>query len=236
MSKRQQPRVQEIQKTASIHQALVAKHLSPGEHIVDSAYIDAEALVDSRQKHGISLIGPARPNSSWQSRVAGAYDVDQFQIDWVQQRVRCPQGKVTSAWNEGVDQTGSPLVFVTFRRKDCKRCPVKEHCTRAVNRRLAFRPRKQYEALQQTRTFHASDEGKRLYNRRAGIEGTISQGVRRVPPGRGLRCCRYRRLAKTALQHIATATAINLDRIVAWLNEIPQAKTPVSRFARLAPT
>jgi hypothetical protein len=72
-------------------------------------------------------------------------------------------------------------------------------------------------------------------NRRAGIEETISQGVHWVPPGRSLRCCRYRGLAKTALQHIATAAAINLDRIIAWLNEIPQAKTRISRFARLAP-
>lgn len=65
---------------------------------------------------------------------------------------------------------------------------------------------------------------------RAGVEGTISQGVRAF----GLRQTRYRGLAKTHLQHIATAVAMNLDRIVAWLEEIPRAATRTSRFAALA--
>jgi hypothetical protein len=37
------------------------------------------------------------------------------------------------------------------------------------------------------------------------------------------------------LQHVATAAAINVDRIVAWLDERPRAKTRTSRFAALAP-
>jgi transposase len=37
------------------------------------------------------------------------------------------------------------------------------------------------------------------------------------------------------MQHIATAAAVNIDRIVAWLEERPRAKTRTSRFAALAP-
>jgi hypothetical protein len=37
------------------------------------------------------------------------------------------------------------------------------------------------------------------------------------------------------LQHVATAAAINIDRIVAWLEERPRATTRTSRFAALAP-
>ena len=51
----------------------------------------------------------------------------------------------------------------------------------------------------------------------------------------GLRRTRYRGLAKTHLQHVATAAAINVDRIVAWLDERPRATTRTSRFAALAP-
>jgi hypothetical protein len=40
---------------------------------------------------------------------------------------------------------------------------------------------------------------------------------------------------KTHVQHIAIAAAINIDRIVAWLDERPRAKTRTSRFAALAP-
>jgi transposase len=42
-------------------------------------------------------------------------------------------------------------------------------------------------------------------------------------------------LAKTHLQHVATAAAINIDRIVAWLDERPRAQTRISRFAALVP-
>ena len=92
-------------------------------------------------------------------------------------------------------------------------------------------PRAQYEALKEQRRIHASEEGKQLYNKRASVEGTISQGVR----AHGLRKTRYRGLAKTHLQHIATAAAINLERLVAWFDGVPRGKTRTSRFAALAP-
>jgi transposase len=37
------------------------------------------------------------------------------------------------------------------------------------------------------------------------------------------------------MQHVAIAAAINVDRIVAWLDERPRATTRTSRFAALAP-
>ncbi len=49
-----------------------------------------------------------------------------------------------------------------------------------------------------------------------------------------MRDCRYIGLAKTHLQHILTAAAINLGRVFAWLEEIPRARTRSSHFARLA--
>jgi len=73
-------------------------------------------------------------------------------------------------------------------------------------------------------------EGKRLYAQRNGIEGTLSQGVCAF----GLRRARYRGLAKTGLQHVATAAALNLDRIAAWSAGRPLAPTRTSRFAALA--
>ena len=77
----------------------------------------------------------------------------------------------------------------------------------------------------------ASEEDRERYKRREGIEGTLSQGVR----GFGLQCARYRGLKKTHLQHVAMAAVINIDRLIAWLDERPRAKTRTSRFAALAP-
>ena len=85
--------------------------------------------------------------------------------------------------------------------------------------------------LQTTRAYYESEAGQNLYARRSGIEGTMSQGVRSV----GLRQTRYRGLSKTHLQHVATAAAINFDRLVAWLDGRPRAQTRTSRFAALAP-
>lgn len=48
-----------------------------------------------------------------------------------------------------------------------------------------------------------------------------------------LRRSRYLGLPKTHVQHLGIATAINLVRLVAWLNGAPLAPTQVSAFKRL---
>ena len=45
---------------------------------------------------------------------------------------------------------------------------------------------------------------------------------------------RYRGLAKTSLQGVATAASLNLDRIAAWFAGRALAPTRTSRFAALA--
>jgi transposase len=223
----------EAQCTAPIQQALVEKDLPPSEHLVDAAYIDAELLVESQDQHGITLRGPTRPSPGWQAQVEAAYTIDQFEVDWAQQRVRCPQGQWSAAWWEHGARASSRPIIVEFAREDCQACPARTLCTRAEQRgrRVRLPPRAEYEALEAARAWYRSAEGKQRYQRRAGVEGTLSQGVRAF----GLRRTRYRGLAKTSLQHVATAAAINVDRIIAWLDERPRAKTRISRFAALAP-
>jgi transposase len=188
---------------------------------VDAAYIDAELLVRGREALGIELVGPPRPNPSWQAKAEGGYTLDRFEVDWDARRVRCPQGKTSSAWSRQVDHAGMPYVSVWFRRADCAACAA---------RHLKLPPRAEHEALKVARERLATREGRRLYARRAGVEGTISQGVRAF----GLRRSRYRGLAKTHLQHVATAAALNLERLAAWFRAVPRALTRTSRFAALA--
>ena len=224
--------VHEARCTAMIHQALLAKGLVPAEHLVDAAYVDAELLVGSREELGIELLGPPRPNPSWQGKVEGGYTLDRFEADWDARRVRCPQGKLSSAWSPQVDHAGAPYVSVMFRKANCGACPARPLCTRAEHqaRHLKLPPRAEHAALKAARGRLATKEGRRRYARRAGIEGTISQGVRAF----GLRRSRYRGLAKTHLQHVATAAAINLERLAAWFRAVPRAATRTSRFAALA--
>ena len=95
---------------------------------------------------------------------------------------------------------------------------------------LTLLPRREYDALAAARAREGTRAGRRLYALRQGVESTMSQAVRAC----GLRQARYRGLAKTGLQHVATAAAINLDRIAAWFAGRPLAPTRTSRFAALA--
>ena len=225
--------VHEANGTEVIHQALVDKDLAPTEHLVDGAYIDAELLLTSQQAHGITLRGPTRPIQGWQTHVEGAYTVEHFAVDWQHQTVVCPQGTTAHSWHELVARDGHPYIIVSFSPQQCRPCPARPFCTQSQQqgRRLRLPPQAQYEALQTARAWYSSDEGQQHYKRRAGVEGTLSQGVRAF----GLRRTRYRGLEKTHFQHVATAASINIDRIVAWLEERPRAKTRMSRFAALVP-
>jgi len=88
----------------------------------------------------------------------------------------------------------------------------------------------EYETRQKAKQRQETEEFKQQYALRAGIEGTISQGIRSFH----LRQCRYIGLAKTRLQHILTAAAMNLERIYAWLEGVPLAQTRISHFERMA--
>jgi transposase len=188
--------VHEAQCTEPIQQALIEKEVPPREHLVDAAYISSELLVRSRDEQDIILRGPTRPSQGWQAQVEGAYGPEQFVVDWDQQQVRCPQGHLSTAWWEHGGGQGSRPIIVQFATQTCAPCPVRAACTRAKRRgrRLGLPPRAEAEAVADARTWYASAEGKAQYGQRAGIEGTLSQGVRAF----GLRRTRYWGLAKTS--------------------------------------
>ena len=228
--------VHEAERTGLIHDALAAKGLAPSDHLVDSAYVSAGHLVAARTQHGIDLVGPGRPNVSWQGRSGGdAFTLADFTVDWDRKTVRCPEDKESSPWSSGAKHRGTGSInHVQFRAADCRPCPSRARCTRARSkyqgRVLAVMPQPEHEALAAARAREGTAEGKRLYAQRNGVEGTLSQAVR----GFGLRQARYRGLTKTSLQGVAIAAALNLDRLAAWFAERPLAPTRTSRFAALA--
>ena len=225
----------ETSQTPLIHDRLADLELLPTEHFVDAAYISAEILLEAQEKYSIRVIGPPRQDGSWQAKTNGAFDYTAFEIDWHQEQVRCPNGKISSYWKE-VDtdsDTRSPGIKVRFNKHDCGVCSVRTQCTRGKGGRQMRLPSQDlYETNAAMRTYMNSEEGKDLYKKRAGIEGTISQAVRSF----GFRQTRYIGQAKTHLQHVATAAALNLDRLADWFLGVKRAETRVSAFAALAPT
>jgi transposase len=221
----------DMASTGGIHERLAAKGLLPSEHFVDSAYVDAGLLVDSRRDHGVSLEGPVRGVANQYARAEG-YEQRRFAIDWERERVTCPQGKTSVTWHAGRDQVGVPRIQAMFSRTDCGACAARELCTpaKAARRSVYFHPRPEYEALNAARARMHDPAWKERYRVRAGVEGTLSQGVRAF----GMRRSRYVGLAKTGLQQACTAAAMNVSRAVRWLAGTPRAKTRVTRFAALA--
>lgn len=202
---------------------------------LDRGYVDTQVLIDSRQKQGVEVIGLIKVNTIWQSQSEEGLDISHFSIDRENRKVTCPQGQVNQVWTDhAVDQAGRPRIYVRFAKSSCLPCPVRKNCTRSPEgpRTLSFKPKAEFEILQWARQREFTRDFKDRYAKRAGIEGTISQATRSF----GLRRSRYIGQAKTHLQHILNAVAINLARFVDWVNEVPQAATRTSAFAALAQT
>ena len=116
-------------------------------------------------------------------------------------------------------------------RADCLACPMRNACTRSATsgRSLTVWPHAQHAAIQAARAHQKTPEFRQDYAVRAEVEGTLSQGI----AVSGLRRSRYIGHARTHLQHVMTAAALNLVRVMDWLTEVPRATTRTSRFAAL---
>jgi transposase len=220
--------VSDAEMTATIQAKLASAELKPEEQIVDSGYVDGELLASSHQQ-GIKLVGPALSDNSWQAKAGKGFDLAHFAIDWSTGQAICPQGQTSAR----LSQAGARMEIV-FATEVCAACPVRQECTRSqtTGRVLHVRPQAAHEALQARRQEQLTPEFRQQYATRAGIEATLSQGVR----GMGLRRSRYDGLARTHVQHVLTAVAINLVRIDAVLTHQPRGKTRQSHFAQLAST
>jgi transposase len=225
--------LQDVSMAAEIQSALARKDLLTSEHLLDAGYVTAELLVEAERDLGIRVCGPVKKDVRWQANTGQGFGLADFQVDWQAQTVTCPNGQKSCAWSEQHNAYGRPVIQVKFKPSVCQACRDQTQCTRSKRgaRNLVLLPQAQHEALQQVRKAQTTSEFRKAYAKRSGIEGTISQAVRAYE----LRRARYIGLAKTHLQMLATAVAINLHRLFDWLSEVPRSITRVSRFAGLAP-
>jgi transposase len=213
-----------------IHDVLKAKALLPRTHLVDTGDVEAKLLVQLPHAYGVDLLGPTRSDYHWQSQAGQGFAAGDFQIDWRRQEATCPQGKRSLSWTPAIDRSDNDVIKIKFSRRDCRPCPSRSLCTTShhLRRTITIRAHADYEALYRARRRQETASFQKAYAQRAGIEGTISQGVRRCR----LRRTRYIGQAKTHLQHIFTATALNFVRVGEWLAGTPLAKTRRSAFVK----
>jgi transposase len=214
-----------------IHEALAAKDLLPSRQLVDTGYVEARLLVQIRRDYEVDLYGPTRSDYHWQSQAGHGFDAGSFLIDWEKQQATCPEGKKSLSWTPAVDRGDNQVIKIKFSRVDCRPCPSRALCTttKHLRRTITIRAQAAYEALQAARRRQETDEFKQQYRERAGVEGTISQAVRAF----GMRRSRYIGLAKTHLQHVLIAAALNVARVSDWLAGVPRAATRISAFEQL---
>lgn len=214
-----------------IHQALAAKGLLPAAHLVDAGYTNAENLLTSQREHQVRLIGRVAEDSSWQARAGEGFAKANFALDWERQVATCPLGKESASWVPYGDVDKGEFQ-IRFQRGDCTPCPSRRQCTKAKQapRRLLVQARPEHEALQAARAEQQTEAFRADYALRSGAESLMSQGMRAFE----LRKARYIGCARTHLQHILIAVAINVVRFIAWMREPRPTPPRVSAFARLA--
>jgi transposase len=209
------------------HAVLEQRELLPEQHLVDAGYIDAEALVASQATYQVDLVGPTAKDYRWQAKEHNGYALSDFSIDWEHEQARCPQGQISSSWTP-TRTRDQEIIKIKFGFAICGACPARAQCTKAKRRSLSVRRQEAHVALEAARQREQTEEFKQEYAKRAGIEGVHAQGVRRM----GLRRSRYIGEPRTHLQHVVTATAMNMCRLHDWMEGIAPHSTPLSHFAR----
>jgi DDE family transposase len=219
----------DVDVTPVIHQALQDKQLLPKEQLTDTNSAESKQFVASQLDYGIDLIAPTRVDNKWQGQAKQGFDASSFQLDWQTQKATCPTGHKSSSWTPALDRRDKEVIKIKFSTKDCQACSCRSQCTQTDRRTITVRKEDHHLALQKARARQHTPEFGKLSHKRAGIEATMSQGVRAF----GMRRSRYEGLAKTHLQQVGIAAAINVVRIVAWLDGDEPAPTRLSAFQRL---
>jgi transposase len=217
--------------TLPTHQALQTKDCLPAVHIVDCGYMSAQAIVTGQRDYEIDLLGPMRSDTGWQAREDQGFSLYDFVIDWEAHQATCPAGQTSLHWLPALSSRGKPVIQIKFSKHTCRVCSFQPQCTRSnpPRRGITVRPKILHDALLKAREREKTDDFAEQYARRAGVEGTISQGVRAFD----IRQARYLGLAKTHLQQVLTATVMNIMRALHWLAGDRPTQTRSSAFAKL---
>jgi transposase len=213
----------DVVATTTIQDRLIGRGLAPGEHLMDGGYPSGCTITASAARN-ITLVAPITVVTG---RNAGkdTFSPADFTIDWDAGMATCPGGATSRSMKP--DKRG--LVTFTFSRRDCRPCPIRQQCTLAkpdIPRRITIHPEPIHTARMAAHAAQDSDTWRKTYNARAGIEGTISEAVR----GPNLRHSRYHGQAKSHLQNVFSAMAINIGRLGTHFNAKPTTQRRPTRI------
>ena len=131
-------------------------------------------MAQSAKEKKIQIFGPPRPNNQWQSLSKNGFTLQDFQIDWENKQVTCPNGQTTTNWYPYLRQEVEHI-RVRFKSSQCNGSEKGNLCTHFVReaRSIGFANKDNYLILEEFRKIQDNPAWQKLYNQRAGIEGTF---------------------------------------------------------------
>jgi hypothetical protein len=213
------------------HRDLAARDLLPDTHLVDAGYVSVGQILPRGRRPRRDTDRPAAAGHQLQGRRRHRVRPDPVHHRLGRSARRLPPGQDQPELAAARSRDALPVIRATFRQPDCRPCPDRARCTRSQDnaRHVTFLPRRQQQAQQRIRAEQSTDDWRRRYALRCGVESLISQASRLS----NIHHTRYRGKPKTFLQHTLTAMAINLIRVDAWLTGAVTTGSWTSRLARL---
>jgi transposase len=204
---------------AGLEQVLTAQEAAgqdkPRELYVDGAYVGATAMAAARAQ-GWELVGPAQPSAA----TGAGYRAEQFVVSVAERQALCPAGQPSTQCSR-LEEAATGKVSYRFEWSwRCADCAQRAACVGAGQAHRSLLVGQHHDLLQARRREMATKAFAGRMKRRAAIEGTISELVRRF----GLRQARYRGRRKVALQNWLIGAACNVKRwlrLAAWALETP---------------
>lgn len=160
--------------------------------LFDRGFLAANDDIAKLREEGVVIHSRA-----WRGSTPELFGKEHFQICLSAGVVACPAGNVANI---------TPSGSATFREDDCRRCPLKPHCTSGKKRGLHIH---ENEALLiELRAAQATAEGRAAYRERVAVEHRLAR-VEAVQGGRA----RYKGVRKNELDLNRTSVVVNLQEI-----------------------
>ncbi|HUI05365.1 MAG TPA: transposase, partial [Verrucomicrobiae bacterium] len=199
---------------AGLEQVLTAQEAAgqdkPSQLYVDGAYVSAAVMAAARAQDW-ELVGPAQPSAA----TGTGYRAERFVVSIAQRQALCPAGQISTQCSR-LEEAATGKVQYRFEWSwRCHACAQRAACVGAGQAHRSLVVGEHHDLLQARRREMSTSAFAGRMKRRAAIEGTISELVRRF----GLRQARYRGRRKVALQNWLIGAACNVKRwlrLTAW--------------------
>jgi hypothetical protein len=215
--------------TLPVVEALAEREIQPRELLTDTNYASAGNVI-ACEKEGTEVVAPVRGPAAELPK-EGEKTLADFRVEIKDesQPVLCPTGHTP----ESMERKENGRIVATYARLHCAGCPFRRNCPaqRNPNGTRTLRTTLEEYVLARRRRYESTEEFRRRYAQRAGIEGTNSELKR----AHGMGFLRVRGGARVKLAVYLKALACNVKRMVKYLAAQAQKAAELAATGQPAP-